>query len=71
MLEYLLKDAGVQVNAVDRFGYTPLEDAVRHNKGTAKVLQPREREFCIDNILVQIHLITEMIKVDWPGAMGV
>lgn len=42
VLEYLLKDPGVMVNAVDRFGGTPLEDAIRHNRGTAKVptLQP-------------------------------
>ena len=32
----------MQVNAVDRFGNTPLEDAVRHNKATAKVLLSNE-----------------------------
>ena len=30
-----------------------------------------EREFCIDNLLVRIHLIIEMILVDRPCAMGV
>ena len=32
---------------------------------------PREREFFIDNLLVRIHLIVEMILVDWLCAMGV
>ena len=30
----------------------------------------REREFFIDNLLVQIHSIIEMIVADWPRAMG-
>ena len=30
-----------------------------------------EGEFIIDNLLVRIHLIIEMILVDWPCAMGV
>ena len=30
-----------------------------------------EREFFIDNLLVQIHFIIEMILVDRPCAMGV
>jgi len=29
---------------------------------------PREREYCIDNLLVRIHLIIEMILVDRPCA---
>jgi len=29
-----------------------------------------EREFFIDNLLVRIHLITEMILADRPCAMG-
>ena len=32
---------------------------------------PRERDFCIDNLLVRIQLIIEMILVDQPRAMGV
>ena len=32
---------------------------------------PREREFFIDNLLARIHVIIEMILVDWPCAMGV
>jgi len=32
---------------------------------------PLEREFFIDNLLVQMHLIIEMILVDRPCAMGV
>ena len=30
-----------------------------------------EREFLILDLLVRIHLIIEMILVDWPCAMGV
>ena len=30
-----------------------------------------DREFCIHNLLVRIHLIIEMILVDRPCAMGV
>jgi hypothetical protein len=30
-----------------------------------------ERQFFMDNLLVQIHLIIEMISVDRPCAMGV
>ena len=30
-----------------------------------------EREFFTDNPLVRIHLIIEMVSVDWPCAMGV
>ena len=30
-----------------------------------------EREFFIDNLLVRIHLIIEIIVVDWPCAIGV
>jgi hypothetical protein len=31
----------------------------------------RDSEFFIDKLLVQIHLIIEMILVDWPCAMEV
>jgi len=34
-------------------------------------LNPTEREFFIDNLLVRVHLIIEMILVDRPCAMGV
>jgi len=34
-------------------------------------LHPEEREFCIDNLLLRIHLIIEMVLVDRPCAMGV
>jgi hypothetical protein len=30
-----------------------------------------QREFCVDNLLIRIHLIIEMIIVDRPYAMGV
>ena len=32
---------------------------------------PHMREFFVDNLLVQIHFITEMILVDRPCAIGV
>ncbi|EKX53125.1 hypothetical protein GUITHDRAFT_44578, partial [Guillardia theta CCMP2712] len=35
ILEYLIQQEGVVVNATDRFGYTPLDDALRHSKKTA------------------------------------
>ena len=35
------------------------------------IVDLREREFFIDNPLVQIHLIIGMILVDRPCAMGV
>ena len=31
----------------------------------------REEKFFIDSLLVGIHLIIDMIVVDWPGATGV
>ena len=42
VIEFLLKQPTVVVNAVDRFGGTPLEDAIRHNKqGAAALLEER------------------------------
>ena len=38
---------------------------------TPAAAREREREFFIDNLLVQIHLIVEMILVDRPCVMGV
>jgi len=32
---------------------------------------PTDREFVFDNLLVRIHLIIELIIVEWPCAMGV
>ena len=34
-------------------------------------MDPEEREFFIDNLLVRIHLIIDMVLVDRPDAMGV
>jgi ankyrin repeat protein len=40
IIEYLLKNESVIVNAVDRFGGTPLDDAIRHGReGVAAVLR--------------------------------
>ena len=40
VLEYLLKQDTVLVNAVDRFGGTPYQDAIRHDrKGAAALLE--------------------------------
>jgi ankyrin repeat protein len=39
VIEYLLRQKSVAVNSVDRFGGTPLEDAIRHGKqGSAALL---------------------------------
>jgi cytochrome c556 len=35
-MEYLLKQDAVRVNSLDRFGATPLDDAIRHCKKTAQ-----------------------------------
>jgi hypothetical protein len=39
--------------------------------GVTERTAPFQREFFIDNLLVQIHLIIEMILVDRPYTMGV
>ena len=36
---------------------------------TTRCMHPKDREFFVDNLLVWIHLIIEMILVDWPCAM--
>jgi ankyrin repeat protein len=42
IIEYLLKNEGVIVNAVDRFGGTPLDDAIRHGReGAAALLREK------------------------------
>ena len=38
VMEFLLKQPTVQVNAVDRFGGTALDDAIRHEKKTAQTM---------------------------------
>ena len=38
---------------------------------TGKLKVSPERVFCIENLLVRIHLIIEMLLVDRPCAMGV
>jgi len=38
---------------------------------TRSSLGPSKKDFCIDNLLVRIHLIVEMISAVWSGAMGV
>ena len=53
-------------------GVFPNEDVELPKESSVKVLLPRrEREFFTVNLLVQIHLIIEMILVDRPCAMGV
>jgi ankyrin repeat protein len=42
IIEYLLKNESVIVNAVDRFGGTPLDDAIRHGReGAAALLREK------------------------------
>ena len=50
-------------------GLTPLSMAAL--RGEVDVLHQKEREFCIGDLLVRIHLIIETILVDRPCAMGV
>ena len=42
-----------------------------YGDATLRLFDLRQREFFIDNLLVRIHLIIEMVLVDWPCAMGV
>ena len=61
VLEYLLKQETVLVNAVDRFGGTPYDDAVRHErKGAAALL---EEAGCVrPGDGDSLHVLKEMIE---------
>ena len=61
VLEYLLKQDTVLINAVDRFGGTPYQDAIRHGrKGAAAVL---EEAGCVRSTdKTSAAVFTEMIE---------
>jgi hypothetical protein len=50
---------------------SPVPLSARHKRRSAQAGGPDQRVFFIDNLLVQIHVIIEMILVDWPCAMGI
>ena len=47
------------------------EFRVRVRDSPAEMHSGGERDFCIDNLLVRVHLIIEMMLVDRPCAIGV
>jgi hypothetical protein len=60
VLEYLLEQESVLINAVDRFGGMPYQDAVRHGrKGAAAVL---EEAGCLNASSGSTNVIKEMIE---------
>jgi ankyrin repeat protein len=63
VIEYLLRQASVVVNSVDRFGGTPLEDAIRHGKQGAAALL-REVGGCLqgDPRLEHVSFETNALK---------
>ena len=62
MLEFLLKQDSIIVNAVDRFGGTPYDDAVRHNnRGAAALL---EQAGCLGTGHPDLEQVSAQIKVD-------
>ena len=56
VLEYLLRQESVVVNALDRFGGTPYVDALRHDKKGAAALL--EEAGCVNSIRVKSELPT-------------
>ena len=62
VLEFLLKQDSIIVNAVDRFGGTPYDDAVRHNnRGAAALL---EQAGCLGTGHPDLEQVSAQIKVD-------
>lgn len=60
VLEYLLDQESVLINAVDRFGGTPYQDAIRHGrKGAAAVL---EEAGCLQASAGSQDVIKDMIE---------
>ena len=49
---------------------TPVFSADANQRDFVPRWEGREREFSIDNLMVQLHLIIEMISVDRLCAMG-
>jgi len=62
VLEFLLKQESIIVNAVDRFGGTPYDDAVRHdNRGAAALL---EQAGCLGKGHPDLEQVSAQIKAD-------
>jgi len=62
VLEFLLKQDSIIVNAVDRFGGTPYDDAVRHdNRGAAALL---EQAGCLGTGHPDLEQVSAQIKAD-------
>jgi ankyrin repeat protein/CRP-like cAMP-binding protein len=64
VIEYLLKQPSVVINAVDRFGGTPLEDAIRHGKGGAAALLHeaggcRSGDGALKEVAIQMNFLKE------------
>jgi len=63
VIEYLLKQPSVIVNAVDRFGGTPLDDALRHSKDGAAALLKEVGGCCTgDPVLDEVALRMNLHK---------
>ena len=52
-------------------GEAPLYGVPRIDAKEMVLPQPQRQTYCIDSLLVRIHLIIETILVDRPYAMGV
>jgi len=62
VLEFLLKQDSIIVNAVDRFGGTPYDDAIRHdNRGAAALL---EQAGCLGTGHPDLEQVSAQIKAD-------
>ena len=62
VLEFLLKQDSIIVNAVDRFGGTPYDDAIRHdNRGAAALL---EQAGCLGTGHPDLERVSAQIKAD-------
>jgi len=62
VVEFLLQQDSVIVNAVDRFGGTPYDDAIRHdNCGAAALL---ERAGCLGTGHPELEEVSAKIKAD-------
>lgn len=76
-MEYLLKQDGTRINALDRFGATPLDDAIRHCKKTAQSMleeagamtgkQVRGLKQSISRVKSKIKIITSIGGLSGQG----
>ena len=59
VMEFLLKQPTVQVNAMDRFGGTALDDAIRHEKKTAQTMLEEAGGVTGDKVQDQLEMKTK------------